>query len=46
MLHLAEALDESANGACLVRAPLVERAGVWEEERIENDTRENSAGER
>jgi hypothetical protein len=46
VLHLAEALDETANRARLVRAPLVEWARIREEKRIEDYTREDSAGER
>ena len=41
-----EALDEAANRTRLIRAPLVQPAWIWEEERIENYTRENAAGER
>jgi hypothetical protein len=46
VLHLAETPDETANRACLVRAALVERARIREEERIENYTGEDAAGER
>ena len=45
-LHLAKALDQTTNRARLVGVPLVEPARIREKKRVENYTREDSAGER
>ncbi len=45
-LHLAEALDQAANGARLVGVPFIEPTRIWKKKRVEDYTREDPAGER